>query len=340
MPALLPTPPALVHAGGVHTGFFDRPFAHVALDDAPLVGPRPLRWWRLKQWVGFGLHHERFFGGILIQNARIAGSGTVFLYDRVDRRHYEWQLVDVPWRVTLPETLWQGQSLCRRGRDFLQFDHDLTHGQHTLVAQVAATATMPALDLRIVATQDLARVQPLVVSLPIGARHHTYTHKSPLELDGHIRIGTQTHAVVPGRDVANLDEQKTFYPYRSQWWWGCLAPRTADGRLILVNFVNQMTPPGQQGEDAIWVDGQLRLIPQPTITAGTTPGTYDIVSPGALRLTFHAVGAKREKQWFGVIAMDYAQHYGPYTGEVADADGQWHHVDGVFGALERMDARF
>lgn len=335
-----PAPPALVENGQIHTGFFALPPRKLRLLDAPLVGPRPLRWLRLKEWVGFGIHHERFFGGILIQNAKIAGSGTVFLYDKVTARHLEWQLVDLPWRVRLPEVLWQGQSLCQSGNNFLRFDHDLDHGRHTLTAQVAETADMPALALTLVAHQDLATTDPLVVSLPIGARHHTYTHKSPLRLEGSVRIGSEVHTFLPERDVANLDEQKTFYPYRSQWWWGCLATRTPEGREIMVNFVQQMTAHGQQGEDAVWIDGKLRLIPQPTIEALDTPGRWRIEAPGALRLTFQAVGAKTEKRNFGVAKMDYAQHYGPYEGEVAAPDGTWLPVSGAFGALERMVARF
>jgi hypothetical protein len=338
--ALQPTPPALVKEGRVQTGFFQTPFRHVDLLAADLVGPKPLRWLRLKEWVGYGLHHPRFFGGILIQNAKYAASATVFLYDKQTQHHHEWQLAVLPWQASLPETLWHGQSLCQKGRDFVRFDHDVDHGRHVLTAQFAAKGNKPALDFALTALQDNSAVQPLVVSLPIGQRHHTYTHKSLLRLQGTVKIGPETHVFEPDRDRANLDEQKTFYPYQTQWKWGCFYSKTAQGHEVLVNVVHQMTPHGQQGEDAIWFDGQLRLIPQPTIVALPEPGHFQMESPGALRLRFVTAGTKREVLNYGVVGMHYDQFYGPYSGEVCDPQGQWHDIGQVFGALEVMAARF
>ena len=89
------------------------------------------------------------------------------------------------------------------------------------------------------------------------------------------------------------------------------------------------------------MDGLLRLIPQPTIIAQPQPGAYDVETPdGSLRLHFSPLGCKAEKRNYGLIAMDYEQFFGRYSGEVTDATGGMHRIDNVFGALERMQARF
>ncbi len=342
--AVRPTPPALVENGRIHSGFFATPFRRVDLLAAGLMGGalgRPLRWLRLKEWVGFGLNHPRFFGGILVQDAKLAASGTAYLYDRVERRLYEWLVVELPFRAEIPETLWRGRTRCGSGGRRLQFDHDLENGRHQVTVRVPATGATPALAVDLTLHQDWRAVEPLVVSLPIGPEHHTYTHKSPLRLEGRVTVGGRSHDFDPKRDLGNLDEQKTFYPYRSSWKWGCFVGRSTGGREIMINFVNQMTPAELPGEDALWVDGRLTLLPQPEITRDEGSGIVRVADrEGRLSLRFTPEGAKREKRAWGLLHLDYEQAFGRYEGEVVDEGGTKHRIDGIFGALETMAARF
>jgi len=339
-----PTPQRLVEHGRIHTGFFRTPFREANLLDADnLGGPfaRPVRWLRLKEWVGFGVNHPRLFGGILIQNATYAGSGTVYLYDREARRLLEWLVVDVPWRVKMAPTMWSAETRCGRGDATMRFEHDLEHFRHRIVLDLAETRRAPALRADLVLHQDWRTVDPLVVSLPIPPDHHTYTHKSPLHLEGTITIGTTEHHFEPARDLGNLDEQKTFYPYRSHWKWGCFAARSEEGREVMLNVVDQMTPRGQPGEDALWVDGKLSLIEQPEFVPQAAAGAFRIVDrAGRWTLSFTPEGSKSEKRSYGLIAMDYEQFFGRYDGEIVGHDGVVHRIAGAFGALERMEARF
>jgi hypothetical protein len=338
------TPDALVHDGRIETGFFDTPFRKVNLLEAHNFGgplARPLRWLRLKEWVGFGLCHPRLFGGILVQDAKLAASGTVYLYDRHRRRLYEWLILDIPGRVQLPETLWKGQTRCGFGRRELRFDHDLQHSRHGVRVRIPASRGMPALAVDLTLHQDLSTVDPLVVSLPIPPDHHTYTHKSPLHLEGTIRIGGQEYVFEPNRDLGNLDEQKTFYPYRSCWHWGCFVARSVQGTEVMLNFVDQMTPKDQPGEDAMWVDGKLMLLRRPDIYPSERPGEFRIEDPdGRIQLRFLREGAKVERRNYGPLSIDYEQAFGRYDGIVHDDRGRTHRIQGAFGAFERMKARF
>lgn len=338
------TPDVLVRNGRIETGFFQTPFRRVNLLESNCCGgpaAMPLRWLRLKEWVGFGLCHPRLFGGILVQDAKLAASGTVYLFDRHRRRSYEWLVLGWPGRVQLPETLWEGQTRCSGYHGGIEMDHHLDQGRHDVRIRIAATRRMPALVVDLTLHQDLSEANPLVVSLPIPPDHHTYTHKSPLRLEGSIRIGGQDYAFRPDRDLGNLDEQKTFYPWRSHWHWGCFVAPSAKGNQIMVNFVDQMTPRDQPGEDALWVDGRLMLMPRPEIHPSETPGEVRIEDPqGRMRLRFRKHGAKVERRNFGLICMDYEQAFGPYSGEVQDDQGRTHRIVNAFGALERMVARF
>ena len=339
-----PTPPALVENGAIHTGFFKSPVPKVNLLDAPNMGGalgRPLRWLRLKEWVGFGFDHPRLYGAMIIQDAKYAASGTVYLYDRATKRKYEWLIVGMPGRVRLPESLWQGESHCAFGSNVMHFAHDLAHWRHDVRVRIRASAGMPALSADLVLYQDTARVDPLVVSLPIAPDHHTYTHKSPLRLEGTIRIGEEAFAYEPQRDLGSLDEQKTWYPYRSLWHWASFIGPSRAGREVMLNAVDQMTPKAQPGEDALWIDGRLKLLDPMVFVAQERHGDYLLTDEaGRIRLQFVADGSKDEKRNWGIVALDYAQFFGTYTGEITDDTGETHVIDGVYGVVEKMNARF
>lgn len=338
-------PLSLHDAAGIHYGFFDRPFRKVDMLDAPLLrGPlgRLGRRLRLKEWVGFGIGHRDLYGGILIQHAGYAASGTAYLVDRTTKQMYEWLVVDLPWRLTMPDTLYADETVARQGRDVMRFTHELDAARrHTMTIDVAATKAKPSLRVRLTLHQDMAKVDPLVVSLPIEPGHLTYTHKSPLTMEGEIVVGDKTYRCDPAHDFANLDEQKTYYPYRSRWFWGSFVTRTADGALVMTNFVDQMTPKDQPGEDAIWVDGKLEYVAAPAFLPQGSPGSYRLEdAAGRIKLAFTPEGAKSEVRNYGLVAMDYHQYYGRYDGTVTDAQGRAHTIRSAYGALERMSARF
>ena len=109
----------------------------------------------------------------------------------------------------------------------------------------------------------------------------------------------------------------------------------------MVNSVNQMTEKGAPDEDAMWVDGRIMLVGPVAFIRESEARAFRIEDKeGRVRLRFRGQGAKAEKRHYGIIAMDYAQHFGPYDGVVVDDQGTEHIIRDQFGALEEMKARF
>lgn len=341
---IVETPWSLVENGKIHTGFFKEPFRKVNLLEADKPGGKlgkPLRWLRLKEWVGFGLDHSELYGAMIIQDSKYASSGTVYMFDKTTGEYYDWLLVDMAGHLKLAEHLWHSESSCGVGLGKMNFRHELEHFRHTIKVNIKGNSKKPSFSADLILHQNWKETDPLVVSLPILPNHHTYTHKSPLHIEGEIRIGDKFYTYQPERDMGNLDEQKTFYPYRSNWYWGSFIAYSREGCEISTNFVNQMTPKDEPGEDAIWFDGKLTLVDQPEFIVDEFDKYYRIEDKaGRVKLAFEAKGRKPEKLNFGLISMDYAQNFGLYNGEITDNDGNVHHIENAFGALERMDARF
>jgi len=338
------TPDCLVENGQIHTGFFKEPFRRVNILDANNLGGKagkPMRWLRLKEWLGFGIDHPDLYGAMIIQDARYAASGNVYLYDKNSRELIDWLVLDVTGHLKLAEHLWHGVSSCGIGNRKMTFEHDLDHFRHNISVKIAGNRKKPSVSADLILHQNWKETDPLVVSLPILPSHHTYTHKSPLHIEGEIKVGDKLYTFDPKRDMGNLDEQKTFYPYHSGWKWGSFIAYSKEGKEISYNFVDQMTPKDQAGEDALWVDGKLMLMEQPEIIVDAVDKKYLIEDKeGKVKLNFVAAGAKAENLNFGLIAMDYAQNFGVYNGEITDTDGNVHQITNAYGAMERMKARF
>lgn len=346
---ILPTPPALVERGIPHAGFFEKPFRIANILDSKKPGrllPGRLgyvfRLLRLKSWIGFGLGHPSLYGAILVQNAHyVAGCGSYFYFPDTGKK-YDWSIVTLPWRVRMPDTLWNARLVCEDRRNSVLFEHCLEKGYHRIKASFAGENDTPPLQIDLMLHQPLDQIDPLVFSMPIKPAHHTYTHKSPVRLEGTVRIGGDTFEYTPERDLGNLDEQLTYYPYLTRWRWASFATRIDTGREIMINLVNQMTPPEEPGEDALWIDGKIRLLNPAAITPTGSPGRYEIRSAdGGIDLVFTAEGSRREKHQLILAAMDYYQYFGRFQGQVKDpADGQVYRIRDVYGPLEDMRARF
>ncbi|HOV60457.1 MAG TPA: DUF2804 domain-containing protein [Candidatus Hydrogenedentes bacterium] len=347
--AILPTPPRLVENGQPHCGFFKTPFRIANILDTARPGtlfPGTLgRWFRLlrlKSWIGFGLGHPEIYGAILIQNAHyLAGCGAYF-YNLSSRSKYDWSILAPPWKVAMPETLWNGRLECADRKSRVIFEHRLDEGWHRVTASFLARGETPSLEMDLILHQPLNEIDPLVFSMPIPPAHHTYTHKSPIRLEGIVRVGNTEYTYDPKRDLGNLDEQQTYYPYLTRWRWASFSSRLASGQELMINLVNQMTPPDEPGEDALWVDGRIRLLRPARIEPGDRPGNYRIQSPdGTISLGFTAEGARHERHQLLWAAMDYYQYFGRFSGHVTDPEnGQVYTITDVYGPLEDMRARF
>ena len=125
------------------------------------------------------------------------------------------------------------------------------------------------------------------------------------------------------------------------WNWGCLAG-ISGGRVLGMNVscgVNETS----FTENCFWVDGQLHKL-------DTVYFDYDrreLMRPwrvssfdGRLQLEFHPEGRHAEKINAWIVASDFNQLVGRYTGWLQTAGGERLAVDGMLGYMERHYAKW
>jgi hypothetical protein len=141
----------------------------------------------------------------------------------------------------------------------------------------------------------------------------TWTRKTPLRVRGTV-LGREID--LPGL----LDESHGRHPRRTAWLWSAGAGVTTSGAPVVWNLVEGMHP----GENTVWVDGT----PHPV-----EPPPFDGLD-GVAGLRFRALATRAAKENYLVVASDYEQPFGTFTGSLPVAG----ELASAAGVMERHEA--
>lgn len=338
------TPSAIVEGGRLCTGAFRAPIRRMNLMDAPGLGG-VLRRLRLKEWVGFGITHPEWHITTFLLDSKIAASALFQAFRKGTDYSVKHSQARMGGTWHMPGTLWNSRYDFSKHGFRMACHHHLEAGLHHIALEAAATREMPAVSAEITLTEDLTRSQPLVVSLPVGARNSLYTHKALMPASGRLRIGTEEVTLEPARDIAILDEHRSFLPYRTTWRWCTFAGYDAHGRLVGLNFGDHdyIADPDYWSENCIWAGETLSML-------GAGELVFDRRDPmkpwhiqdraGRVDVHFFPETMKSERPNLVIVRMNYFQCSGHFEGFIIDGAGEKIPVDGFCGVAEMMDAHF
>jgi hypothetical protein len=141
-----------------------------------------------------------------------------------------------------------------------------------------------------------------------------WTRKAPLRVSGTL-LGR------PFSAAGLLDESAGRHARRTSWLWSAGAGVAESGEEVVWNLVAGMHP----GENTVWVGGEPHAI---------APPRFDGLH-GVDELAFTALATRAHRTNYVVIASDYEQPFGTFTGElpVAGPLRGW-------GVMERHEARW
>jgi hypothetical protein len=148
-----------------------------------------------------------------------------------------------------------------------------------------------------------------------AASMNAWTRKTPLQVTG-------TALGIPVACAGLLDESAGRHPRHTSWLWSAGAGVTRAGAPVMWNLVEGMHP----GERTVWVEGE----PHPV-----GPLAFDgLAGVGELRFAAEATRARRED--LVLIASDYEQPFGTFTGSLPVAG----ELREGWGVMERHTARW
>ncbi len=298
-----------------------------------------LRWLRLKEWIGFTLIHPELYSSMVIQDAHYLASSEIYTYDIRAGQLHQYASTALGGSLQMPLELFGSECSYARPGHEIEYEFGAERGTHAIRFEAAATERAPALAGEL--TLDGGAASPaLSVSsqLPGGAM---YTHKRLYPALGAIRVGSTEFVFDPSRDLAIIDEHKSFLPYRTRWLWGTFARIALEGGPVGANFISRPELRGQPEESCIWTPSAA----EPLADISFAPASADPLSPwhiwsadGRLDVTFEPDGRKDVKHQLVLAAIDYFQLFGRYTGTVRGADRTYSLRD-AHGVCESMVAR-
>ena len=261
-PAGFEAPPSrLVEDGRQRLGRFDGPVARANLIDARYLGlPRPLRWWRLKEWQAFQIANPRLFVNVALFDAKLMALLQVKIYDRVlgCKHLHERRLRPGAFRVA--DQLLDSSTGYQDRRGLLGFDNRFDVGRVDIAIDVPETRDCKRMCGRLVVHVDRGASQ--VVSLPFAADVGMYSHKGMFPVEGELRVGDETHRFALADALALMDDHKGYYPYVMRWDWVTGTSRDAGGRALGFNLTrNQCRDADRYNENCAWIDDRIGRLP-------------------------------------------------------------------------------
>lgn len=344
------TPSRMVVDGQVaEYGAFKDPFREVNLLDVELETggrkvPRAVREFRLKEWEHFGIINDDYYFGMVIFDAKFMGTSFFYAFNRKTGEFFEHERTSVAGPLRVARELWHGECYYRHIGYCMEFENRLDSGMHRLRADIKGRRGKPAIQAEVFVLEDIDRYSPLVQVSPIAPNRPLYTHKTAVPVEGKVSIGSLDVVLDPERDVALMDVQKTYYPYRTFWKWMTFGGRDGSGRLIAMNGCqNLITDDESYNENCTWVDGEITLM-------SAARFMYDenmLLDPwklsttdGEMELTFTPQGERAGKVSLGFIMSDFHQPFGTFDGVIPAPGGSRIDVSKMFGICEHHLARF
>lgn len=219
-------------------------------------------------------------------------------------------------------SLWNDETYIFASNYKIRIRNHLDGGGHFVSLKTRGKKDAPQLEADFKCLHDAARIEPLVVVLPVENEklRSMYSHKVPLPVEGEIRVGAERIMLNPGEAFALLDIHKAHYPWKTWWNWATFAGREAGGRITALNLTKNVNPyDAAWNENALWVDGRIQRLSRAVYD-------FDPENPlapwkirdqeGLVDLTFQPFGERSEDLNLGVLRSSFHQPFGTFSGKV------------------------
>ena len=344
------TPSRMVIDGKVAAfGAFTEPFHEVNLLDVDLsIGgrrvPRFVRDMRLKEWQHFGIIHDEYYFGMVIFDAKYMSTSFFYSYNRKTGEFFEHSRTTPVGPVRVARELWHGECYFRNIGYRMKFENRLDSGLHRLSIDIKGKGKKPPVKGDIRVLEDLERLEPMIQVSPVESNRPLYTHKIACPVEGSVEIEGREVTLDPERNVALMDVQKTYYPFRTFWNWATFGGFDSKGKLIGMNACQNFIKEDEDyNENCTWVDGKITLLS----AARFEFDKENLMAPwrvattaGDLDVEFKPQGERAGKINLGIIMSDFHQPFGEFEGTMTGPGGIPVEVDGMFGLCEHHLARF
>lgn len=324
-------------------GVMTSPVGRVNYMDYDLRSPMDRPRSRLSRFLGFNqfqfasLCGPDFIAGVAVVDLRLVGNGFAYVFDFKTRELKEFScLTPAALGTFLPVTPDDGVSYCRWRGARLEVDaHSVQRGRDVRVKVTRCLEVAGQM-------REPSRFQPLRVCSRAGYNGWVYTQKAAgLPVTGEIL--TPGHRYVLDENCrAGYDWSCGFMRRETAWNWASISACLPDGRSLGLNLAAGVNETGVT-ENALWLDHRLLKIDLAVFRYNRyqpdQPWQIE-TSDKRVKLEFQPLGHRVEKINAWLLASNFRQFFGYYSGEVRTALGEVIRLDQVPGLAEDHYAKW
>ncbi|ARU55276.1 multipass membrane protein [Oleiphilus messinensis] len=332
----------LVVNGEPSFGRFSQPVGEINYLDYSYhsVMDKPLSNWRKRlkfnQFQFVGMMNPELVCGVAIVDLKYVSNAFVYLYDFKRKKLTECSFLSpLALGTSMPLTPDAGAASYQKSGCQFAMIADVESGQRQIAVQ--------ADQIKIQAILYPGRgYQPLRVCSRAGYNGWSYTQKAAgMPVEGEIRLGDDVYRLSPDTAFGSSDWSAGYMRRETSWNWACLSGLTETGEKVGLNLAAGVNETGVT-ENGLWLNGRLidlglatfefqRKDPMRTWRISTTDGNLDLI--------FEPEGVRKEKIDMWLVASNFKQMFGRYSGEVKSGRKSYR-LNGVPGFAEDHFARW
>ncbi|MHA6493864.1 DUF2804 domain-containing protein [Pseudomonas borbori] len=290
------------------------------------------KWRRFHQFQYFGLISDQLIGGCALANLSLAGVGFVYLFHPASGRMFKRQF-KLPLGVgsRFSQRPQQGTCELRSGRNLLRLENSATPRQKRLLVELDDGTRIDACF-----SEQQPAFQPMCLNTPTAVNGWVYAQKvAGVRCQGEVRSSLGDFDLTAIDAFAHHDWSAGYMRPETNWNWACLSGQAGAQRvgLNLSCGVNETS----FSENCFWLDGEL-------IRCDGVRFEFDrdhALRPwriesgdGQVQLRFDAYGLHAERMNLGILASNFKQIFGRFSGVLRPQGRPAVTIDNLWGFVE------
>lgn len=290
------------------------------------------KWRRFHQFQYFGLLSDELIGGCALANLSLAGVGFVYLFHPASGRMIERQF-KLPLGLGTHFSQQPQSGVCelRSAGNLLRFDNSEAPREKRLLVELDDGTRIDACF-----SEEQPSFQPMCLTTQAGVNGWVYAQKvAGVRCRGQVISSLGEFDLTAIDAFAHHDWSAGYMRPETHWNWACLSGQ-AGGLRVGLNLscgVNETS----FTENCFWLDGKL-------IKVDTVRFAFDRDQPlqpwqidshdGQVQLRFKARGVHQEHINLGLLASNFKQIFGQFSGVLRPPGRPALTIDNLWGFVE------
>ncbi|PIE36724.1 MAG: hypothetical protein CSA54_03580 [Gammaproteobacteria bacterium] len=281
----------------------------------------------------FGVISERLIFGCAQVDMKYGGVVFCYVYNVETRTLKEWNFKDIGWWGThTVNTPGQGTSYFKRGNKRIEFINQASPREKRLRIDFPGE-----LQVDVMFSEAEPAFAPMCITSKVGSTGWVYAQKvAGVDCRGSVQCEFGEYDMQAINALAHHDWTGGYMRRETFWEWACFSGEV-DGQRVGLNLscgVNETS----FTENCYWLDGKL-------IKVDTVQFDYDRDQPdsvwqissydGQIDLRFTPEGYHEEKQNFLLVASNFKQFFGYFSGRVGELN-----ISKQYGFVEDQYSRW